>query len=175
MTAIDAARMTRARRRAPGLRSAALVGFALLCLSACATGTTAGGDDSPTEAAASGSASPADDPSSPAPVPTPTTIAESFARNDAADVTPAARDTTPGRLLVTTWGSSTCPDLPLSAEWDADRTVLSVHAAFENGQPETPCTLDYVPTTSVLAVDDLPATEFTVRINGTDTVVPAAA
>ncbi|MFI2754796.1 hypothetical protein ACGIF2_16495 [Cellulomonas sp. P22] len=173
MTAMDAAR-TSARRRAPGLRSAALVGVAVLCLSACATATTAGGDGSPTDAAASGSASHVDDASPPAPIPSPTTIAESYARNDAADVAPAARDASPGRLLVTTWGSSSCPDLPVSAEWDADRTVLTVRAAFENGQAETPCTRDYVPTTSVVAVDDLPATEFTVRINGTDTLVPAA-
>ncbi|MDM8084818.1 hypothetical protein QUV83_08590 [Cellulomonas cellasea] len=171
----------RGRRGRPVWR-AVVVGLALLSLAACAadTGATPDGQSStgsskPTDwvgptAADSGVATAAP---TPGPHPTPITIAESFGRNDDADVAPAARDANPSRLLVTTWGSSTCPDLPVSMEWDAGRTVLSVRAEFDNGRADTPCTLDYVPTTSVLVVEDLPATEFTVRVNDVGTVVAA--
>ncbi|WP_066585996.1 hypothetical protein [Cellulomonas timonensis] len=160
-------------RRGQGAWRAGLVGLALLGLAGCATGTGAApAGDSSTESSGPAAST---DPAAPTaePIPGPTTIAESFGRNDDADVAPAARDASPDRLLVTTWGSSTCPQLPVSMEWDAARTVLSVRAEFDNGQPETPCTLDFVPTTSVVVVEELPATEFTVRVNDVDTVVPA--
>lgn len=171
----------RGRRGRPVWR-AVVAGLALLSLAACATDTGAApeggsstGSSDPTAlvgptAAHSAAATAAP---TPGPNPTPTTIAESYGRNDDADVPPVARDATPDRLLVTTWGSSTCPRLPVSMEWDAAHTVLSVRAEFDNGRADTPCTLDLVPTTSVLVVEGLPAAEFTVRVNDVDTVVPA--
>jgi len=51
------------------------------------------------------------------------------------------------RLLVTTFGSSSCPLLPIALEADADTLVLTV----STGRVEA-CTADYGPTTSVVVV-----------------------
>jgi len=51
------------------------------------------------------------------------------------------------RLLVTTFGSSSCPLLPIALEADADTLVLTV----STGRVQV-CTADYGPTTSVVVV-----------------------
>ena len=51
------------------------------------------------------------------------------------------------RLLVTTFGSSSCPLLPIALEADADTLVLTV----STGRVQA-CTADYGPTTSVVVV-----------------------
>lgn len=51
------------------------------------------------------------------------------------------------RLLVTTYGSSSCPLLPIALEADASTLVLTV----STGRVEA-CTADYGPTTSVVVV-----------------------
>ena len=56
-----------------------------------------------------------------------------------------------GTLLVMTWGSSRCPRLPVSVELDGPHTVVVRSDLY---RPGGPCTLDFVPTTAVLAVPD---------------------
>ncbi|MBD8079355.1 hypothetical protein IF651_09850 [Cellulosimicrobium arenosum] len=64
--------------------------------------------------------------------------------------TGAAWSAEPGLLYVVTSGSSTCP---LVAEPDASVREGEVVVTFED-LPDGPCTMDYVPTTSVVAVPD---------------------
>lgn len=54
-----------------------------------------------------------------------------------------------GTIHVFTTGSSTCPAIPTTVTVDGDEIVITV-AADDAG----PCTMDYVPTTSVIAVPD---------------------
>lgn len=57
----------------------------------------------------------------------------------------------PGTLLVVTWGSSRCPQLPSTVEApDAHTVVVRTEPYFPGG----PCTRDMVPTTAVVAEPD---------------------
>lgn len=55
-----------------------------------------------------------------------------------------------GELLVVTWGSSRCPQLPVSVEVESGVLVVTTAMYLPGG----PCTRDMVPTTSVVAVPD---------------------
>ncbi|MCC2307489.1 hypothetical protein [Cellulomonas chengniuliangii] len=101
---------------------------------------------------------------------TPDTLAESWSSDPAAE-TLVARAEQPDRLLVTTLGSSTCPELPVDATWDARRTSLRIAAAHDQGV-DRPCTMDLVPTTSVVPIEGLPDYEFTATVNGEAITVP---
>lgn len=57
----------------------------------------------------------------------------------------------PGNLLVVTYGSSRCPQLPVSVDLEGPHTVL---VRTEMYLPGGPCTRDRVPTTAVVAVPD---------------------
>jgi hypothetical protein len=56
-----------------------------------------------------------------------------------------------GTLLVVTWGSSRCPQLPVTVDLEDAHTVL---VRTELYLPGGPCTRDMVPTTAVVAVPD---------------------
>ena len=56
-----------------------------------------------------------------------------------------------GTLLVVTWGSSRCPQLPAAVDLADAHTVL---VRTELYLPGGPCTRDMVPTTAVVAVPD---------------------
>lgn len=103
--------------------------------------------------------------------PLPTTIAESWAQDAAAD-TLVLRADQPGKLLVTTFGSSTCPELPVAATWDERRTTLQITAAYDPGAEPRPCTRDLAPTTSVVPIEGLPDYQFTATVNGEAVTVP---
>jgi len=101
---------------------------------------------------------------------TPETLAESWSSDPAAE-TLVARAEQPDRLLVTTLGSSTCPELPVDATWDERRTSLRIAAIRDEGV-EQPCTMDLVPTTSVVPIAELPDYEFTATLNGEAITIP---
>ncbi len=132
----------------------------------------AGPSPAPTSAASTPSATASTSPAQEA-VPLPTTIAESWAQDDSAD-TLVLRAAEPGKLLVTTFGSSTCPLLPVAATWDERRTALQITAAHDPGETPRPCTRDLAPTTSVVPIEDLPDYEFTATVNGEAVTVPEA-
>lgn len=71
----------------------------------------------------------------------------------------------PDRLLVTTYGSSSCPLLPIALEADASTLVLTV----STGRVEA-CTADYGPTTSVVVV---PAAAYLARDSASVLVLSA--
>ncbi len=58
-------------------------------------------------------------------------------------------DEDPRRLLVVTLGSSSCPTVPVTADWDAEEDVLRMEVDVDTA-PDEPCTADATPTTSVL-------------------------
>ncbi|WAB83632.1 hypothetical protein OVN20_11335 [Microcella daejeonensis] len=72
----------------------------------------------------------------------------------------------PDRVLVTTYGSSSCPLLPIALEADASTFVLTV----STGRVEA-CTADYGPTTSVVMV---PAAAYRALDEGTVLVLSSA-
>lgn len=56
-----------------------------------------------------------------------------------------------GTLLVVTWGSSRCPQLPVSVELDGPHTIAVRTDLY---LPGGPCTRDFVPTTAVVATPE---------------------
>jgi hypothetical protein len=56
-----------------------------------------------------------------------------------------------GTILVVTWGSSRCPQLPVSVELDDPHTVVVRTDVY---LPGGPCTRDMVPTTAVVSAPD---------------------
>lgn len=89
--------------------------------------------------------------------------------------TGAAWSAEPGLLYVVTYGSSSCP---LVAEPEAAVRDGAVVVTFVEIPPDTVCTMDYVPATSVVAVpSEVDASaEVSVELEGEGTVVvpPAA-
>jgi hypothetical protein len=75
-----------------------------------------------------------------------------------------------GTLLVVTWGSSRCPQLPSTVDLDDAHTVV---VRTEPYLPGGPCTRDMVPTTAVVAVPDgLDVTSpVVVRLDGVETAL----
>ncbi len=105
------------------------------------------------------------------PAPRQKTLAESWSSDPAAAETLVARAEQPDKLLVTTLGSSTCPELPVDATWDERRTSLRIAATRDEGV-DRPCTMDLVPTTSVVPIEGLPDYEFTATLNGEAITIP---
>jgi hypothetical protein len=62
----------------------------------------------------------------------------------------AARTTDDGLIAVVTFGSSTCPQVPESPATGTDGAVTVTFPTPTDG----PCTLDYVPATTVIALPD---------------------
>jgi len=74
-------------------------------------------------------------------------------------------------LQVVTYGSSTCPVLPTDVTWDAAAQTVAITLTGPSG--DDVCTMDFVPTTSVVALpDDAPdAAGLTVEVEGRSIVV----
>lgn len=181
---------TRRPSRAARATSALALALAVTLLGACASETDGGGDDTTESSQATDDAS--EEPSDDA-----TTDDADEGRPDAATMTVeagaqgkglgpgidapteggtgAAWSAEPGLLFVVTYGSSTCPVL---AEPDAEVEGGDVVVTFVDIPADTPCTMDYVPSTSVVAVpDDVdPSGEVSVVLGtfGTVVVPPAA-
>ncbi len=175
---------TRRTSRAARATSALALALAVTLLGACASETDGGGDDTTESSQATDDAS--EEPSDAA------TDGDDEGWPDAATMaveagaqglglppgidapteggTGAAWSAEPGLLLVVTYGSSTCPVL---AEADADVRGSDVVVTFVDIPADTPCTMDYVPATSVVAVpDDVdPSTEVSVVLGDRGTVV----
>lgn len=123
-------------------------------LAACASGPgSAGSTDAPTTA-----------PASPTPVPTLELVAGSsvvglpddLAAPPVDAVAGAARTADDGLLYVVTLGSGTCPSVADPTATDAgDGTVAITFADLGEG----PCTMDWVPATTVVALPDGVATD----------------
>ena len=170
--------MTSLRRLAPAL---SLV--ALLALAACGTDTDSGGNasDAPSTQESPDESTPPDE--------------TSEAPQDAADLpieagvngvdlpagvdaptsggTGAAWTAQDGYLYVVTFGSSSCPMTPVDFEWDETDRTLRFSFGRRDGTDERPCTLDTMPSTSVVVVPGLPADEpVTIRTGAEDVVLP---
>ena len=77
-----------------------------------------------------------------------------------------------GTLLVVTWGTSRCPQLPVSVKVSDPQTVM---IGTELYRPGGPCARDFVPTTAVVAIPegvDRSAT-VRVRVDDVETELPA--
>ncbi|PTU58044.1 hypothetical protein DBB34_01115 [Sphaerisporangium cinnabarinum] len=84
-----------------------------------------------------------------------------------------ARGGEPQTVNVVTFGSSSCPLVPVDYTWDAEDRELSFLLGRRAGTDERPCTLDTAPSTSVVVVPGLPADEpVTVVTTGEDVVLP---
>jgi len=120
--------------------------------------------------------------STPTPSPTPTATADAVPSVAETTFPGAPEGATEGEtavvagddarhLQVVTYGSSTCPVLPTDITWDADAQTVSITLTG----PDTTdvCTMDLVPTTSVVALpDDAPdAAGLTVEVEGHSLVV----
>lgn len=70
-----------------------------------------------------------------------------------------------GTLLVVTWGSSRCPQLPISVEVSDAHTVI---IRTELYRPGGPCPRDFVPTTGIVAIPDGLERTATVRVRVDD-------
>ena len=124
------------------------------------------------------------DPGEGTPTPSPTASATADALPSVAETTfPGAPDgVTEGEtavvagddarhLQVVTYGSSTCPVLPTDVTWDAAGQTVAITLTGPSG--DDVCTMDFVPTTSVVALpDDAPdAAGLTVEVEGRSIVV----
>ncbi|MGF0115450.1 hypothetical protein ACQFYA_03870 [Promicromonospora sp. Marseille-Q5078] len=171
---------TPAFRALRGLVLAGVAGSLALLVTACASGEPSGGASSgPSTPPASPSASPS--PSgevtgAPAPGEHVRGLPEG-AEGTFDSPAGAAWSPTPGVLLVVTYGSSTCPRLAeAEAGWADGQEALDVGMV----EPDPgPCTMDYTPTTSAVAVpsDADAGAPVTVRLGdlGTVEVAPRAA
>jgi hypothetical protein len=136
--------------------SAAVAGVVLVVMTAgaCADSTGSGGGDTETTSTPSASESPTVAPA----IADVTPEAGAVGSGIPGDATPPESDGAPGAgwtaddglLYVVTFGSSTCP---IVAEPEATLTEGSVEVTFSDA-PEGPCTMDLVPTTSVVQVPD---------------------
>lgn len=178
--------VSRTARTASALSLVVAVGL----LGACASETDGGGDDSSaseesTPPSDDASEEPSDDASEEEGLPDAGTMdvvagAHGMGLPPGVDApteggTGAAWSAEPGLLFVVTYGSSTCPVL---AEDEAAVQGGDVVVTFVEIAPDTPCTMDYVPATSVVGVpDDVEASgEVSVVLGDRGTVVvpPAA-
>ncbi|MBF0689384.1 MAG: hypothetical protein IR158_16660 [Cellulomonas sp.] len=128
-----------------------------------------------------GSTDPGDVAPTPAPSPSATadavpSVAETTFPGAPGDVTEGETAVVAGddarHLQVVTYGSSTCPVLPTAVTWDDSTEVLSITLSGPE-MYDRPCTMDFVPTTSVVALpDDAPdAAGLTVEVAGRSLVV----
>lgn len=159
-------------RRGTILTTALLV----LLLVGCASSADPGAQESstPTASGPSASAEPDDDVDG-APTPAPAVATVSPGAPDgvtAEDVAVVAGDD-PRELQVVTFGSSTCPVVPTDVTWDDGASVLRITLSGPE-EYSRPCTMDLVPTTSVVTLpDDAPdASGLTVDVGDGSTVVP---
>ncbi|MGO1287603.1 MAG: hypothetical protein ACTMIC_03690 [Cellulosimicrobium funkei] len=84
-----------------------------------------------------------------------------------------ARGGEPQTVNVVTFGSSSCPLVPVDYTWDAEERALSFRLGRRAGTDERPCTLDTAPSTSVVVVPGLPADEsVAILTSGDDVVLP---
>ena len=84
-----------------------------------------------------------------------------------------ARGGEPETVNVVTFGSSSCPMTPVDFEWDETDRTLRFSFGRRDGTDERPCTLDTMPSTSVVVVPGLPADEpVTIRTGAEDVVLP---
>lgn len=149
-----AARVAAAPTRPRALRGLAALG-AVALLAACASSDPGASEDPTTEPATL-------DPATPAPAETLELVAGSSVVGlpDDLDAPPvdavagAARTTDDTLIYVVTWGSSTCPQVAdPEAVADGDGAVRVTFPELGDG----PCTMDYVPATSVVALPDTAA------------------
>jgi hypothetical protein len=82
-----------------------------------------------------------------------------------------ARGGEPQTVNVVTVGSSSCPLTPVDVEWDAAERTLAFTFGRRAATDTRPCTLDVVPSTSVVHVDGLPADEPVTVLTSTREVV----
>lgn len=160
-----------------GLVLAGVAGALALLVTACASGAPSGdGSSGPSSPSASPSPSPSGEVTG---VPAPGEHVRGLPEGaEGTFDSPAgvAWSPTPGVLLVVTYGSSSCPRLAeAEAGWD------DAHEALDVGMVDPdpgPCTMDYAPTTSAVAVpqDADAGAPVTVRLGDLGTVeVPARA
>lgn len=142
------------------VRGAVLAGAAVavgLTLAACASGEGASGDD-----ASDGTAPSSPTPTASSPAPRPPIDDVTLAAGAVGDGLPAGTEepdatgvpgagwtAEDGLLYVVTYGSSTCP---LVAEPDATVSASGSVVVTFVPLPDSPCTMDLVPTTSVVEV-----------------------
>jgi len=132
----------------------------------CAGSTEPGGSDETSPSAAPSTTE----------VPAVPSVAETSFPGAPGDVTgeevTVVADADPRQVQVVTYGSSTCPVLPTAITWDDGTEVLSITLSGPE-MYDRPCTMDFVPTTSVVALpDDAPdAAGLTVEVDGRSLVV----
>lgn len=74
-----------------------------------------------------------------------------------------------------TFGSSACPLTPVEYTWEEEDRSIEFRFGRREGTDQYPCTLDVVPSTSVVFVPDLPLDEpVTVVTKGGHVVLPVA-
>lgn len=90
---------------------------------------------------------------------------------DGADGPPASvvRGDDPDELVVVTWGSSSCPALPVESIWSTSAMLPPGPASLRvDVSPDVwgdvPCTEDYSATASTLTVSNLPEDAFSVTV-----------
>jgi hypothetical protein len=152
--------MTTLARRAPrGLLLAGAAGVLALLVTACASGEGAGGaatsaspsSPEPSPSPSESSPEPGEDPAALAPGEHARGLPEG-AEGTMDSPAGAAWSPTPGVLLVVTYGSSTCP-LLAQPEGERDPSGGTAVVTFEK-LPDGPCTMDYMPTTSAVALPE---------------------
>ncbi|MFE6968800.1 hypothetical protein [Isoptericola sp. NPDC057653] len=148
---------TLARRAARGLLLAGAAGVLALLVTACASGEGAGGaatsasPSSPEPSPSASSPEPGEDPAALAPGEHARGLPEG-AEGTMDSPAGAGWSPTPGVLLVVTYGSSTCP-LLAQPEGERDSSGGTAVVTFEK-LPDGPCTMDYMPTTSAVALPE---------------------
>ncbi|ADG73442.1 conserved hypothetical protein [Cellulomonas flavigena DSM 20109] len=163
-------------RRGTILTAAALA----LAVAGCAGSADPGAQDTPTPPATgpSTSTAPEDQPdaepdSAPTPAPAVATVRPGAPDGVTGEDVAAVAGDDPRELQVVTFGSSTCPVVPTDVTWDAGADVLRITLSGTD-EYTRPCTMDLVPTTSVVELpDDAPdASGLTVDLRTGTTVVP---
>lgn len=145
-----------------------------LLLAACASNADPGAQETPTPPAPSATASADDDlDGAPTPAPAVATVRPGAPDGVEGEEVAVVAGESPRELQVVTFGSSTCPVVPTDVTWDADASTLRITLSGTD-EYTRPCTMDLVPTTSVVTLpDDAPdASGLTVDVGEGTTVVP---